>query len=276
MNDIQWKTDYMLNNPVIDKEHKHLFDIALEAFKPVLPEEKKKKIKAVIIELNEYMKTHFQHEESFMRLIKYPHLREHETIHHNIIQSMKTMLSSLTTIPIKEFEKNLASFIDTALVNHILHEDKKIQDFYKTKEIKKHKIEWNPAYLIGDEQIDDDHQALFRLANKAFSLVGSKEHRQELKETIAKLSTYVREHFEHEEKFMQSINYPSYERHHDIHQKIIVEINSFIQRMSTTDIDTFELELAIFIEKWLVQHIVYEDRKIKDYMNHNDEEIIEL
>ena len=276
MNDIHWKAEYMINNPVIDKEHKHLFDIAAEAFKPVLPDEKKKKIRSIIIELNEYMKIHFQHEESFMRLIDYPNLPQHEIIHHNIIESMQTMLASLATIPIKQFEKDLAVFIDTALVNHIRLEDQKIQDFYRGKEDKRHHIDWNKAYLIGNEQIDKDHQALFEIANKAFSLLGKSEHRQELKETIVKLFTYIREHFEHEEKLMQDINYPSYEQHYSTHQKIITEMNELIKTMPTSDIQTFELELAIFIEKSLVQHVIYEDRKVKAYIKPADSEIIEL
>ena len=88
MNDLVWKEKYEIGHPLIDKEHRHLFEIAVEAFKPVPPKEKKQKIKETIHELSEYMKTHFKHEESLMRVIEFPELYHHEAIHHVIINNM--------------------------------------------------------------------------------------------------------------------------------------------------------------------------------------------
>lgn len=90
MHELSWKHNYEIGHPFIDKEHKHLFEIALEAFKPVVPEQRKQKIRDTVIELNEYMKIHFAHEESFMRLIEFPAINEHINIHNIIIENMKT------------------------------------------------------------------------------------------------------------------------------------------------------------------------------------------
>ncbi len=68
MHKLSWKPEYKIGHSLIDREHKHLFEIALEAFVPVIPELRKNKIKKTILELKEYMKLHFMHEESFMRV----------------------------------------------------------------------------------------------------------------------------------------------------------------------------------------------------------------
>ncbi len=277
MHELEWKQRYEIGHPFIDREHKHLFEIAQEAFKVVLPEKRKEKIKETIVELNEYMKIHFSHEESFMRVVEFPDINEHIFIHNVIIQNMKTMLSKLPTMSIKEFENELAFFIDTALVSHILDEDSKIEKWYRNKKGQRHIIHWSPDYLIGEDEIDKEHQQLFEIANQAF-ILSEKENvdKTKIKELIVQLLSYIKNHFAHEEKYMQEIGYPQLQNHHEIHKKIVKELNSFIKKIATMEIIVFELELAILIEKWLVQHIIYEDKKIKSFLHQDDIEIINL
>ncbi len=76
---------------------------------------------------------------------------------------------------------------------------------------------------------------------------------------------------------MREIAYPQLERHCEIHAKIIDEMNQFIKEIATMDIQAFELELAIFIEKWIVQHILHEDKKIKYFLDKGEDmQIINL
>ena len=277
MHELSWKHDYEIGNPFIDHEHQHLFEIALEAFKPVAPEKRKQKIKDIIIELNDYMKVHFEHEEIFMRIVEYPEINEHIFIHKIIIQNMKTMLERLPSMHIKEFEKELAFFIDSSLVSHILDEDSKIHKWYLNKKGQRHIVRWDPDYLIGEEKIDAEHQKLFKIANEAFK-IGEQENtnKEEVKKILTNLASYIQEHFQYEEEYMKQINYPQVQKHCDIHQKIIFEMNSLIKEITSTDIMTFEFKLAIFIEKSLVQHIIYEDKKIKHFLKEEDIQIIDI
>lgn len=190
---------------------------------------------------------------------------------------MKTMLSTLPNKNIKEFEKDLAFFIDSSLVSHILDEDLKIQEWYQNKKTQKHIVRWSPKYLIGEDQIDKEHQELFDIANQAFSISEkSNPNKEEVKNIIHKLATYIKKHFEYEETFMQNIQYPEYDKHCKIHKNIIDEMNILIKESSKKDIVIFELKLAMFIEKHLVQHIIHEDKKIKSTINPDDIDIINL
>lgn len=121
-----WKEIYSVGNVEIDKEHKKLFDIAQEAFTQVESSQRNLKIKEVLTELYTYMKTHFKHEEKFMKEINYPLLEEHKVLHHNIIEKINSFVKQLPNMEESIFEKELAKIIDIALVHHIIQEDRKI------------------------------------------------------------------------------------------------------------------------------------------------------
>ncbi|MDD2895205.1 MAG: bacteriohemerythrin [Aliarcobacter sp.] len=121
-----WKEIYSVGNVEIDREHKKLFDIAQDAFMQVEEKQRNAKIKEVLTELYTYMKTHFKHEEKFMKEITYPLIEEHKVLHHNIIEKINTFVKQLPTMDESFFEKELAKIIDIALVHHIIQEDRKI------------------------------------------------------------------------------------------------------------------------------------------------------
>ena len=121
-----WKDIYSVNNEIIDKEHKELFNIAQEAFAYVEEKDKTKKIKEIVTDLYDYMKTHFSHEEKFMQDINYPKSEEHKKLHREIILKINEYVKQLPTMNISDFEKELAKIIDISLVHHIIQEDRKI------------------------------------------------------------------------------------------------------------------------------------------------------
>ena len=128
-----WKEIYSVNNPYIDKEHKKLFEIAQEAFVEVEPSMKNKKIKEVLSELYTYMKTHFEHEEEYMKELNYPKIEEHKKLHHDIIDTINNFVRQLPSLNENVFEKELAKIIDITLVHHIIQEDRKIITWEKSR-----------------------------------------------------------------------------------------------------------------------------------------------
>ena len=132
-----WKDIYSVNNEIIDKEHKELFNIAQEAFAYVEEKDKTKKIKEIVTDLYDYMKTHFSHEEKFMQDINYPKSEEHKKLHREIILKINEFVKQLPTMNISDFEKELAKIIDISLVHHIIQEDRKIIAWEKMNPNKK-------------------------------------------------------------------------------------------------------------------------------------------
>jgi len=126
MTELKWNDNYLIGNKEVDAEHKHLFDIAHKALIVVEPSKRKAKIKEMVQELYMYTKTHFTNEEAFMRSIGYPQLKEHVKIHKHVIGLMNEFILKLPQMNMIEFEKELAFFIQTLIVQHIVTEDKKI------------------------------------------------------------------------------------------------------------------------------------------------------
>ena len=135
--DFGWKDTYSIGDETIDAEHKKLLDIAKEAFEEVEPILRLIKIREVLSELYTYMKTHFSHEEAYMKKIKYPQLKEHKALHDEIVERINHFVKQLPTMKESVFEKELAKIIDIALVHHIILEDKKIVDWLKSNPITK-------------------------------------------------------------------------------------------------------------------------------------------
>ena len=124
-----WKEIYKVENETIDNEHKQLFEIASSAFEVVDNEKRNEKVKTIIVELYDYMKKHFSHEEIFMEKIKYVNIESHKILHQEIIGTLNEFVKQLPTMDIETFEKELARIIDISLVQHIIQEDRKIIDW---------------------------------------------------------------------------------------------------------------------------------------------------
>ena len=127
-----WKDIYSINDIQIDAEHKRLLDMAQEAFKVVDPSTRNIKIKDVLNDLYDYMKTHFKHEEAFMLRVNYPQLNEHKMLHIEIVNNTNNFITQFSTLDITLLEKELANLIDISLVKHFVQEDKKIIDWIKS------------------------------------------------------------------------------------------------------------------------------------------------
>lgn len=79
-------------------------------------------------------------------------------------------------------------------------------------------ISWNRRYEIGVESIDKQHKQLFATINKLLALSEEEEKKEWVcREAVKYLQNHVTEHFQHEEAYMRSIDYPDFEVHKRLH-----------------------------------------------------------
>ncbi len=67
-----------------------------------------------------------------MQKIDYPLYEEHKKLHHQIIQDCNNLIKDINSIEDTLFEKELAKIIDEHLIYHVINEDKKITQWYRT------------------------------------------------------------------------------------------------------------------------------------------------
>ena len=80
---------------------------------------------------------------------------------------------------------------------------------------------------MGIEEIDKEHEELFRLINEAQELLDQKMASEKIVANIVDhLGRYAREHFAHEEAYMESIKDPELPRQKKEHQEFAAKIES--------------------------------------------------
>lgn len=86
------------------------------------------------------------------------------------------------------------------------------------------RIKWHDSLKTGVEIIDKEHKQLFSTMNKLLQISAEEEKTEwACKEGIKYLKNHAIEHFNHEEAYMQSIDYEDYELHKRLHDDFRLE-----------------------------------------------------
>ncbi|MCI8542824.1 bacteriohemerythrin [Acetatifactor aquisgranensis] len=124
----EMKPEYFTGIESIDQEHSRLFELAQETqdlLTDPLVYDKTEKLNSLISELIDYTKTHFAHEEAFMRSIHYAEIDSHMVLHRkfedNLMQFDPDCLEDVDNQ--NEIVEKLLGFLITWLIDHIQRMD---------------------------------------------------------------------------------------------------------------------------------------------------------
>ena len=127
------------------------------------------------------------------------------------------------------------------------------------------KYEFTKDYHTGIDFIDEEHAKLFEIANRAYDLLTNQfvtDKYDAIVAVLEELRDYTKYHFNHEEEYMKSINYPK--RFSQLHQhtQFITKLESY--NLKEIDVNQQEglLEILDFLALWLQSHIKGMDKKI--------------
>ncbi len=121
--------EYLTQIPVIDKEHRELFRIIGETQSVIEDEfmsDKYDEIVALLAQLKDYTKFHFEDEEAYMESIGYAGLAAQKRAHDAFIARLEEIDPAQIEECQQETLEELMEFLTEWLINHILHSDKKI------------------------------------------------------------------------------------------------------------------------------------------------------
>lgn len=122
---------------------------------------------------------------------------------------------------------------------------------------------WQSGYLMGDAELDQQHQALFALANRLAIAV----NQAELVLHAMTLYQYLRQHFKTEENYLLINGYPDLAEHQRHHQQMLINLNSLSEKINRGDWQ--QADLYELMQDW-INHIVTEDLAVTDYLRSND------
>lgn len=127
--------------------------------------------------------------------------------------------------------------------------------------------ELKDEYLTGIPSIDAEHKVLFEIADEIYQLSVNEfvpDKYDNITHLIQRLKDYTIMHFDHEEAYMESIQYKQM-----FTQK--VQHNHFKEKLAEMDLDEIDedqdgaiQDLLKFVTDWLVEHILETDKKISE------------
>lgn len=122
---------------------------------------------------------------------------------------------------------------------------------------------WTDAIKIGVDTIDKDHQVLVSMLNRLSRRSTNEANTDvDVDVIIGELIDYTQYHFSREEAIMEVCGFPGFERHCDLHRKLIDDVK---QRLKAWRNDRNQESLNLlrkFLKDWLFNHILNEDTKI--------------
>ncbi len=124
---------------------------------------------------------------------------------------------------------------------------------------------WKDEFNIGVKIIDEEHQRLFHIINKLFTLKGeAAKSRRACQEGIKYFKTHALKHFEDEEHYMELIGYEEFPMHRRLHRDFrenslpALEKELLRENYSPSAMEHF---LAV-CAGWLIGHTLTEDMAI--------------
>jgi hemerythrin len=129
---VPWDDRYKLGIDTIDTQHKKLFELVNRLFELEDSNNDKEEFRKLLYEFNNYMKMHFHDEEEYMSLVEFPNIEGHKKLHQEIIESIDQAISSSAKLSIVKSKMRIVS--KRVLIEHIVHEDIKINLFLAEKE----------------------------------------------------------------------------------------------------------------------------------------------
>lgn len=126
-------------------------------------------------------------------------------------------------------------------------------------------IKWKEEYSLGIELIDEQHEKLFEIANRAYELLNNDlitDKYDKIIEIIVELKEYTIFHFKSEEKYMLDIRYKRFLSHKVEHEKFINQIKDIDLTVIDLNQDEYVRGLLKVIINWIDEHILNQDKLI--------------
>ncbi len=171
---------------------------------------------------------------------------------HLFAQNNKKEAISKLGLKAKEFEQLLKiEFLEDKL----LENDIFLEDDFMPNQI----IEWKPAYSIGLNIIDGQHQKWISLINGLYGAIKEGRNNSAIEKVFKELIEYTEYHFGFEEKYMTDTKYESFESHKKIHTDFTEKIKEYFSNYKNGQNDA-TYSLLLYLRSWVETHITVHDK----------------
>ena len=129
-------------------------------------------------------------------------------------------------------------------------------------------FKFSNSFSVNVDDMDNEHKGIFNYINQIHKAIVENDSNQKILNILKDLDDWTINHFDHEEKLMQSINYDGLALQKKLHTELLNKLKENINKLeSGEEIDL--IKLMVFLKNWLVNHIMGIDKKYSTPMNEN-------
>lgn len=125
-------------------------------------------------------------------------------------------------------------------------------------------MEWDPKLATGIPLVDSQHREMFN----RLDILLDRNARNRVSATLEFLGEYVLRHFGCEEMMMKCGKFPDTDHHIREHQEFVARYLELKREYESGEEDMLTLmKLTSFVQSWLHEHIMTDDKAFADYFN---------
>ncbi len=126
-------------------------------------------------------------------------------------------------------------------------------------------IEWNDVFTVNIAQMDEEHKKFIELINEFHKALSESKIQEKLTGLLDGLVNYAETHFASEERLLEKYNCAELEKQRQEHAVFMATMIELRKKYSMGHMVS-AIDIMNFLKSWLIDHIMYEDKKYSDYI----------
>jgi hemerythrin len=127
-------------------------------------------------------------------------------------------------------------------------------------------LKWDDHFSVGDDLMDNQHKKFIEILNKFQASFNEGKEIEISINILDELIYYSISHFNDEEEFMKSIDFPGLEDHILLHINFKKKLLEFRNKIRN-DHREVHMEIMNFLKKWWQFHIMEKDMRYFDFVD---------
>jgi hemerythrin len=130
----------------------------------------------------------------------------------------------------------------------------------------KWEIAWSNFLSVGVAEMDDEHRKFIARVNELNKAIVEVEDKATVARALELMLTESAQHFRHEEQLLVQWNYPEAATHAAKHKQLTEQFERVVKEFADSDISFVWALKGLHLKQLLVEHLVNEDMKYRDFL----------
>ncbi len=131
------------------------------------------------------------------------------------------------------------------------------------------KISWSDSLSVGVPEIDAEHRKFIARVNELNEAIVGCKSKPVVERLLDLMLMEASHHFWHEQQLLQRWNYPERAAHAAKHAQLTAQLERVMKEFARADVSFTWALKGLYIKQQLVDHLLHEDMKYRDFLQQN-------